>query len=155
MKNPIQPLVRDSYGTLWFKSNKIVEALLEFSKSKGFGMNEINSRLEVTSDDRQQFAQLIGYSLDGYASLSYVDDEALAAAQEVAEQAPRDTFTAKEAKAKSIRSLYKRIEQATDKGYFHIGARIDTTPEFVIEDLKKNGFNVTEDTALHYKITWN
>lgn len=33
MKNPIQPLIEGSYGILRFKSNKIVEALLDTPES--------------------------------------------------------------------------------------------------------------------------
>jgi hypothetical protein len=37
--------------------------------------------LPFSNEDRQQFAQLIGYSLGGYSELSYVDDDAYKAAE--------------------------------------------------------------------------
>lgn len=80
-KNPIQPLVTTDAGIVRFKANHIVRDLLDFASAKGFDLNEIAKR-EYSRDDRQQFAQLIGYSLSGYGELrSYVDDDAFAAAE--------------------------------------------------------------------------
>lgn len=74
MKNPIQPLVNDAQGVLRFKASNIVQYLLDTHPS--CDMNRL-AHMEFTDDDRQQFAQLIGYSLSGYGDLSnYVDDEA-------------------------------------------------------------------------------
>ena len=82
MKNPIQPLAEDSKGTLRFKENAIVRHLLDSHPS--CGMNTI-ARMDFSKDDRQQFAQLIGYSLSGYSELqSYVDDDAYNAAAKMA-----------------------------------------------------------------------
>ncbi len=73
MKNPIQPTELDNSR---FKENKIVRYLLDHGP---FDMNHL-ARLNFSNDDRQQFAQLIGYSLSGYSDLGYVDDEAYNAA---------------------------------------------------------------------------
>lgn len=75
MKHPIQPLSKDKHGKFRFKSNAIVEFLLIAGMKHGVDLNLI-STMNFTDEDRQQFAQLIGYSLDGYGELSYVDDEA-------------------------------------------------------------------------------
>ena len=74
MKNPIQPLSSDKGGTLRFKSNAIVQHLLDTHPN----CNLANlACMEFTNDDRQQFAQLIGYSLSGYGELGrYVDKHA-------------------------------------------------------------------------------
>lgn len=83
MKNPIQPLAQDNNGTLRFKENAIVRHLLDSHPS--CDMNTI-ARMDFSKDDRQQFAQLIGYSLSGYSDLrSYVDDDAYNAAAKMAE----------------------------------------------------------------------
>ena len=83
MKNPIQPLANDAQGVTRFKANKIVQHLLDTHPACDMNVLEI---LDFTDDDRQQFAQLIGYSLSGYCSLSrYVDDAAYYAAANVAE----------------------------------------------------------------------
>lgn len=74
MKNPIQPLVKDEHNVLRFKQNKIVTDLLNFAQEKGFGLNEIASR-EYDVEDREQLAQLIGYSLSGFSDLSFVKYE--------------------------------------------------------------------------------
>lgn len=76
-KHPIQPLSEDKNGTIRFKSNKIVEFLLE---QGGFDMNDL-ACMEFSQEDREQFAQLIGYSLSGYGDLSYVSDESYDAAE--------------------------------------------------------------------------
>lgn len=68
-ENPIQPIIDGR-----FKENKIVSDLLDFAQSKGFGLNEIAMK-NYSKTDRQQFAQLIGYSVSGYGSLSYVDND--------------------------------------------------------------------------------
>ncbi len=77
--HPIQPIEKDSAGVLRFKSNAIVVHLLE---NGGIDLNRV-ATLNVTKEDRQQFAQLIGYSLSGYGSLSYVDDDAYSVAVEI------------------------------------------------------------------------
>lgn len=80
-KHPIQPIVADNRGRLRFKENRIVSDLLDFASDRGFDLNEI-ARRNYSREDRQQLAQLIGYSLDGYGELrNYVDDVAYGAAQ--------------------------------------------------------------------------
>jgi hypothetical protein len=75
MHHPIQPLESDSHGVLRFKRNAIVEQMLEWGREHGHDLNKI-AMMDFSNEDRQQFAQLIGYSLDGYSELSYVDDYA-------------------------------------------------------------------------------
>jgi hypothetical protein len=76
VKNPIQPIISDINGALRFKENAIVSHILEVASRHGADLNSI-AALTFTDDDRQQFAQLIGYSLDGYAELRrYVTDDA-------------------------------------------------------------------------------
>jgi hypothetical protein len=70
-KNAVQPLVKDVHGRDRFKENKIVSFLLD---NGGFDMNKL-AKMDFSDNDREQFAQLIGYSLDGYGMLSYVTDE--------------------------------------------------------------------------------
>jgi len=82
MNHPIQPLEKDKHGTLRFKENKIVSHVLQCAEKHGGNLNDI-AVMDFTDEDRQQFAQLIGYSLSGYSELrSYVDDAAYAAAME-------------------------------------------------------------------------
>ena len=79
-KHPIQPIVTYEEGVLRFNENQIICDLLDFATKHGFGLNEIACR-NYSKEDRQQLAQLIGYSLNGYVELSYVDDDAFGAAQ--------------------------------------------------------------------------
>lgn len=51
------------------KQNEIVRYLLDAGP---FDMNQL-AALPFSQDDRNQFAQLIGYSVDGFAELSYAD----------------------------------------------------------------------------------
>ncbi|HDT1376772.1 TPA: hypothetical protein QHS37_002141 [Enterobacter hormaechei subsp. xiangfangensis] len=71
---PMQPLVIDTRGRLRFKENPIVRKLLDYATERGYGLNEI-AREEFDAEDQMQLAQLIGYSLSGYGTLSYVTDE--------------------------------------------------------------------------------
>lgn len=95
MNHPIQPLATDEHGVLRFRQNKIVRDMLDFATPLGFSMNTIACK-DYTDADRQQFAQLIGYSLDGYGSLSsYVDDVAYQTAALLAEPEPMTEETAR------------------------------------------------------------
>nr|WP_308530027.1 hypothetical protein [uncultured Serratia sp.]DAM25284.1 MAG TPA: hypothetical protein [Caudoviricetes sp.] len=84
-KLSMQPLVIDTHGAVRFKQNPIVRRLLDYATEHGYGLNEIAME-QFEADDQMQLAQLIGYSLSGYGTLSYVTDEsydrALAAAPE-------------------------------------------------------------------------
>ncbi len=71
MKHPNQPLEKDSEGIQRFKQNKIVRYLLDAGP---FDMNDL-ALMPFDDEDRQQFAQLIGYSVCGYSDLDYVSDE--------------------------------------------------------------------------------
>lgn len=71
VRHPTQPLSKDEHGTIRFKANKIVRHLLDHG---GHDMNKL-SMMNFSQEDREQFAQLIGYSLSGFGELSYVSDE--------------------------------------------------------------------------------
>lgn len=66
MKHPMQK-IKDGR----FVKNDIVEYLLD---NGGIDLNKI-ACMDFSDEDRQQFAQLIGYSVSGYGSLSYVSEE--------------------------------------------------------------------------------
>lgn len=84
-KLPMQPIVIDAHGTLRFKENPIVRALLDYATEHGYGLNEI-AQEEFDAEDQMQLAQLIGYSLSGYGTLSYVTDESYERAAAAAPQ---------------------------------------------------------------------
>ncbi len=81
MRHPIQPVAPDSHGRPRFKQNAIVRYLLDAGP---FDMNDLAMK-RFSDEDLEQFAQLIGYSLDGFGSLSYVSDETYHAAKRMAE----------------------------------------------------------------------
>ena len=70
-KHPLQPLWTDECGTLRFKPNAIVKFLLDAGPCD---LNQI-ACMPFEDADREQLAQLIGYSLSGFCELSYVSDE--------------------------------------------------------------------------------
>lgn len=70
--HPLQPLILNEHGTVRFKANEIVRYLLDHG---GLDMNKL-AILPFKAEDREQFAQLIGYSLSGFSELSYVSDSA-------------------------------------------------------------------------------
>ncbi len=82
MKHPIQPLEEDKHGTLRFKPNAIVSYLLDRG---GIDMNDL-AVIDFAQEDREQFAQLIGYSLSGFGDLSYVSDATYDAADNMHEK---------------------------------------------------------------------
>ena len=63
-----QPIIADPTGDHRFKKNAIVRFLLD---NGGFDLNAL-AYMEFTDADRAQFAQLIGYSVNGYGELNYV-----------------------------------------------------------------------------------
>ena len=77
---PVLPLTIDDNGRVRFRENKIVQFLLDN------GPNDMNSIAvgDFSPEDREHFAQLIGYSLDGFSELSYVSDKTYAAAVKAA-----------------------------------------------------------------------
>ena len=80
-KHPIQPLEIAEDGVLRFKANKIVQYLLDHG---GIDMNKL-AMLDFPREDREQFAQLIGYSHSGAGDLQYFSDETWSAAQQMHE----------------------------------------------------------------------
>lgn len=77
MNQPLQPLETDPNGRLRFKPNKIVQHLLDHG---GIDLNQI-ACLDFPQENHEQFAQLIGYSLNGFGELSYVRDFTFNAAE--------------------------------------------------------------------------
>lgn len=76
MKQPRQPVMIEDDGRARFVPNKLVRYLLDHG---GIDMNKLAMQ-DFPPDDRQQFAQLIGYSVEGYGTLSYADDDVYEAA---------------------------------------------------------------------------
>jgi hypothetical protein len=70
-KLPIQPIEADGHGVIRFRKNLIVEHLLD---KGGLDLNDL-ARLDFPQEDWEQFAQLIGYSVSGFGSLSYVSND--------------------------------------------------------------------------------
>lgn len=73
-EEPMQPVGVDPHGVHRFLENRIVRDVLECSRIAGFGLNEIAVG-GYSEAEHRQVAQLIGYSVSGYGTLSYVNDE--------------------------------------------------------------------------------
>ena len=71
VKHPLQPLIKDEDGIVRFKGNAIARFLLDD------GPHDLDrlAALPFSQEDREQFTQLLGYSLCGFSELSYVRDE--------------------------------------------------------------------------------
>ncbi len=78
-RHPIQPLEDDGKGVIRFKANAIVRYLLDHG---GIDLNKL-ALLDFSREDREQFAQLIGYSHSGACDLGYMTDETLSAARQM------------------------------------------------------------------------
>lgn len=75
-RHPVQPLITGPDGVTRFKRNAIVRFLLDAGP---FDMNQL-ALMNYSDEDREQFAQLIGYSLSGFGELRYVSDKTYEAA---------------------------------------------------------------------------
>lgn len=80
--HPNQPTYIDEREVQRFKPNNIVLHLLKYG---GIDLNQI-ARLDFPIEDRIQFAQLIGYSVSGWGTLSYVSDQAWESVQDTLQQ---------------------------------------------------------------------
>jgi hypothetical protein len=72
--HPVQPLITDEHGTTRFKENAIVSFLLDRARETKIADMNLLATIPFTQEDREQFAQLVGYSLSGFGELSYVSD---------------------------------------------------------------------------------
>ena len=84
----MQPIILDESKDrcVRFKRNALVDYLLdEATAGRKCDMNDL-ARKDFPQADREQFAQLIGYSLAGYHELSYVSDESARAATKAAQE---------------------------------------------------------------------
>lgn len=93
-KQPMQPVIVDKNGVARFKKNEVVRMLLDLASPKGVDMNT----LVVAGDglpqkDWEQFYQLIGYSLSGYAELSRVSSKSYCKAEAKASKAKSERNT--------------------------------------------------------------
>lgn len=77
--HPMQPIINLD-NVVRFRGNPIVSFLLD---NGPYDMNRL-AVMNFSAEDRQHFAQLIGYSVCGYCELSYVDDPHAEAAIHIA-----------------------------------------------------------------------
>ena len=89
MKHPMQPIEFTKDGVIRFKQNRIIQWLFESGK---LDLNQI-AIMPFSDEDRIQLAQLLGYSVDGFGDLSYVDRKTIERADFIA-----DRLVAKRAK---------------------------------------------------------
>lgn len=98
MSHPIQDMFVDEdidgHKYPRFVENKIVRLLLDQGQ---FDLNDL-AVMEFSPDDREQFAQLIGYSLGGFSELSYVRDKTYKKALRAAHKLMAQIETNEEAK---------------------------------------------------------
>jgi hypothetical protein len=84
MKHPMQPIELADDDVIRFKRNRIVKYMLDAGSEAGiFNLNTI-ARGDFPSEDHEQLAQLIGYSVSGFGDLSYVSPESIDAADDIA-----------------------------------------------------------------------
>jgi hypothetical protein len=74
-QHPLQQIYLDKNGAKRFRENKIVDHLLKIcTENQTCSLNTL-AAMAFSQNDREQFAQLIGYSLAGFAELSYVSNK--------------------------------------------------------------------------------
>jgi hypothetical protein len=75
----MQQIEFDAEGVARFRKNAIVRHLLDAGP---FNLNSL-AGLPFSDDDREQFAQLIGYSVCNFGELPYAANETVAAADDI------------------------------------------------------------------------
>lgn len=116
--HPIQPLVVEA-GVKRFKANAIVRHLLDHG---GIDMNQL-AVLPFSREDREQFAQLIGYSHSGAHDLGYMSSEVLDAAERMADEGVSEI----EARNAHLRDTIASVKDKLRKG---IGELYGIGPDF-------------------------
>lgn len=83
-KHPMQPIVRCKDNVYRFKENAVVRFLLDWAQPRGMGLNELAMMdKQFSQEDREQFAQLIGYSVSGFGELGYASKKTVAEADAI------------------------------------------------------------------------
>lgn len=77
---PMQPIITDEHGLERFQANALIKYLFDHS---GLDLNELGM-VDAPQEDREQFAQLTGYSVRGFCGLDYVRPEVALAAERMA-----------------------------------------------------------------------
>jgi len=77
-RHPVQPLITAPDGVVRFKPNRIVQHLIDVAAPHMY-LNTL-ACMNFSNEDWTQFSQLIGYSLSGWGTLSYVDNKTYDAA---------------------------------------------------------------------------
>lgn len=126
-KHPMQPLAKDDYGVLRFKRNAIIDYLF---MSGNLNLNKL-AVMDFTPEDRQQIAQLLGYSLYGYGDLSYVDDAAYEAAEAAASPASGKVT---EADLNALAAAIKKASSERRYGKYDYSEYPGKEPPFVVRD---------------------
>ena len=75
--HPSQPVVMDSDGIARFKKNNIVAFLCDHGK---YSLNDL-AMMNWPDGDREQLAQLIGYSVSGFSDLHYASPAKISQAE--------------------------------------------------------------------------
>lgn len=77
-RHPMQPAIWDGQGVIRFQANPIVRFLLDWARTHGMTLNDLAALSQGqgrSKDDWAHFAQLHGYSVSGWGSLSYVTNK--------------------------------------------------------------------------------
>jgi hypothetical protein len=98
----MQPVVKGDRGELHFRENAIIRYIVDHAADvvhpgapaidpdtgRPYHQGRLDlgklMQMDFPQEDREQFAQLMGYSISGYHELSYVSDESCAQASELA-----------------------------------------------------------------------
>ena len=86
-----------------FVANPIVQFLLD---NGPYDMNDL-AMMDFSNEDREHFAQLIGYSLSGFSELSYVSNEAVDAAYAICER----EMTEEEARIATLQETLNNVKE--------------------------------------------
>ena len=108
--HPIQPVICDAEGILRFKENEIVRFLFDAGQ---VDMNDLMQH-NFSQQDREQFAQLIGYSLGGFEELSYVSYETAEVAYRMVDDCehPPELVMRNEELRHELKQLKEKLRQA-------------------------------------------
>lgn len=113
IKHPIQPVIDDGFGVHRFKQNAIVRWMLDKATDAHlFDLNEI-ARLSFSDEDREQLAQLIGYSVSGACDLSYVSNRVAKAGSRASKKLRKKVKRARRTTTGSMKVAHRRCARSS------------------------------------------
>jgi hypothetical protein len=140
-KFPLQPIYKDEHGVYRFRANEITRWLVDSHKAT---LNTIMSR-HTSKASQEQFAMLIGHSVEGFYELSYVREKTRRRVEKALKEFQRKEAIAESFDSRTAEALFP--SPASTASADAVSERLlcyasSKMPWFVLSDRASSGFEV-------------